>query len=89
MGLPSKGEKIRVKKGLNGNQLKIIAMSAMTIDHAAFEMFTALTIPILKCYNGQRGKWKGMKWFFYLYYPLHLFLCGILRLALHGNAGVF
>ena len=57
--------------------------------YGILQMFTALTIPILKCYNGQRGKWKGMKWFFYLYYPLHLFLCGILRLALHGNAGVF
>ena len=52
------------------------------------QLFTALTIPLLQRYNGERGKWKGMKWFFYLYYPLHLILCGILRIALHGNMGV-
>ena len=52
------------------------------------QLFAALTIPLLQCYSGERGKWKGMKWFFYLYYPLHLVLCGILRIALHGNMGV-
>ena len=49
---------------------------------------TALTIPLLKRYNGQRGTWKGMKWFFYLYYPLHLILCGVIRVALYGNVGI-
>ncbi len=49
---------------------------------------TALTIPLLARYNGERGNWKGMKWFFYLYYPLHLVLCGVIRLALYGNVGV-
>ncbi|GHT55853.1 hypothetical protein FACS1894109_03290 [Spirochaetia bacterium] len=29
-------------------------------------------------YNGERGKWKGMKWFFYIYYPLHLAILAIL-----------
>ena len=44
--------------------------------------------PFMANYNGQRGKWKGMKWFFYIYYPLHLVLIGLLRLYLHGNVGV-
>lgn len=44
-----------------------------------------LAIPILMSYNGERGKWKGMKWFFYLYYPAHLIVVGIIRIALHGN----
>ena len=56
--------------------------------YGVLQLFTALTIPFLQRYNGERGKWKGMKWFFYLYYPLHLILCGILRIALHGNMGV-
>ena len=29
-----------------------------------------------------------MKWLFYVYYPLHLFLCGLIRVALHGNIGM-
>lgn len=29
-----------------------------------------------------------MFWFFYVYYPLHLILCGFIRLALHGNIPV-
>lgn len=56
--------------------------------YGVIQMFVVLSIPFLKAYNGERGKWKGMKWFFYLYYPLHLVLCGILRIILHGNVGV-
>ena len=33
-------------------------------------------------------KGKGGKWFFYWYYPAHLMICGLLRLALHGNISV-
>ncbi len=52
------------------------------------QMFTVLTIPLLKMYNGKRGKSKNMKWLFYVYYPLHLVICGIIRIALNGNIGV-
>ena len=34
------------------------------------QWFAFLAIPLLLLYNGQRGKWK-LKWFFYLYFPLH------------------
>ena len=33
----------------------------------------------------QVGKAKWMKWFFYIYYPLHLLIIGILRITLYGN----
>lgn len=56
--------------------------------YGLLQMAVALSIPLLKQYNGQRGKLKGMKWFFYIYYPLHLVLCGILRIMLNGNVGV-
>lgn len=52
------------------------------------QLFVALTIPLLQRYNGERGTWKGMKWFFYLYYPLHLVACGIIRIMIYGNIGV-
>ena len=104
------------KTGLNSNQIKLIAIIAMTIDHLVWtifpgtqhivlwsaiyasvyflfldkpygilQMFTFLTIPILAKYNGKRGEWKGMKWLFYFYYPVHLFVIGIVRILLHGN----
>jgi hypothetical protein len=47
--------------------------------YGAIQLFTALTIPLLWQYNGERGSWKGMKWFFYVYYPLHLVICGLVR----------
>lgn len=56
--------------------------------YGAIQIFTALTIPLLMRYNGERGKWKGMKYLFYVYYPLHLILCGVIRIVLHGNVGV-
>ena len=56
--------------------------------YGILQMFTFLTIPILAQYNGTRGQWKGMKWFFYLYYPAHLVVVGIVRIALHGNIGI-
>lgn len=56
--------------------------------YGSLQLFTALAIPLLYRYNGQQGAWRGMKWFFYIYYPLHLILCGILRILMHGNIGV-
>ena len=52
--------------------------------YALIQLGTCLTIPFLKCYNGERGSFKGMGKLFYVYYPLHLFLCGILRVLLYG-----
>ena len=37
----------------------------------AIQWFSLLTLPLLALYNGQRGK-RRMKYFFYVYYPLHL-----------------
>ena len=56
--------------------------------YAAVQLFAALSIPLLKSYNGERGSWKGMKWLFYIYYPAHLIACGIIRLLLHGNISI-
>ena len=35
--------------------------------------WSLLTIPILLLYSGEKGRWK-LKYFFYLFYPLHLAL---------------
>ncbi len=53
---------------------------ALTIDmlYGILQMSVALSIPLLKCYNGERGRNRKfnsiMKWLFYIYYPLHLLL---------------
>lgn len=46
---------------------------------------TSVVYPLLKQYNGQRGKAKWTKWLFYIYYPAHLVIVGILRIALYGD----
>lgn len=45
-----------------------------------YQFAVILAFPVLYLYNGERGKWKGMKWLFYLYYPLHLLVLSMLRI---------
>lgn len=52
------------------------------------QLFVILVYPILKQYNGERGKAKWTKWLFYIYYPAHLIVVGILRIALYGNVSI-
>ncbi len=52
--------------------------------YAIIQLGTCLTIPLLYLYNGERGQWKGMGKLFYGYYPVHLVVCGILRIVLWG-----
>ena len=56
--------------------------------YGILQMFTVLSIPVLGCYNGERGKWKGMKWVFYIYYPAHLFVIGMIRVFI-GSGSIF
>ncbi len=51
-------------------------------------LFSILSYPILKNYSGEKGKSTWMKWFFYWYYPLHLIVIGLLRIAMYGNASL-
>lgn len=66
------------------------AVSFFFVDWAygLVQPFVFLVYPLLKRYNGQRGKGKGMKWFFYLYYPAHLAVIGLLRILLYGNVPI-
>lgn len=52
--------------------------------YALVQLLTCLSIPLLKAYNGQRGSWRGMGKLFYIYYPAHLAVLGILRVLLWG-----
>lgn len=51
--------------------------------YGILQMSVVLAIPVLFMYNGKRGKNqtvnKIMKWSFYIYYPLHLFIIGLIQ----------
>lgn len=55
---------------------------------ALIQIGVLLVYPVLKLYNGEKGKTKWMKWFFYLYYPVHLFFIGVLRVCIYGDVGL-
>jgi hypothetical protein len=53
--------------------------------YGLMQMAVVLAIPVLMLYNGKRGKshrWNTlMKYAFYVYYPLHLFILGWIQFA--------
>ena len=56
--------------------------------YGVLQLFILLSIPVLSLYNGQVGKNSSMKWLFYIYYPAHLAVIGVLRLLLYGNINI-
>ena len=50
--------------------------------YGLLQLGVVLAIPILRLYNGRRGKSPAgnrvMKWLFYVYYPLHLLIIGLI-----------
>ncbi len=54
--------------------------------YGIMQMAVVLSIPVLMLYDGHRGKNrkinKFMKWFFYIYYPLHLAIIGFIQFYL-------
>jgi hypothetical protein len=62
----------------------IVYMIFLNFVYGIIQLLVSLAIPILYKYNGERGNWKGMKWFFYVYYPLHLLILGIIGIYING-----
>ena len=56
--------------------------------YGIIELFAVLVYPLMKRYNGQRGKAVWLKWFFYIYYPAHLVIIGIIRMLMYGNVSI-
>lgn len=60
---------------VSGKMDKLIVASAMclvlSLYYGGVQWYSLLTIPFLALYNGQRG-FKGMKYFYYVYFPVHL-----------------
>lgn len=66
------------------------AVTFLVIDkiYGLVQICTCLSIPVLMQYNGQRGKIKSLGKVFYIYYPLHLAIIGILRIIMYGNISI-
>ena len=64
----------------------IVYFFALDKIYGIIQLGVIMSIPILMLYNGQRGTNekvnKLMKWLFYLYYPLHLFILGFIQLII-------
>lgn len=49
----------------------------MSVKMGGLQWFCLLALPLLYLYNGKRG--NGSKYFFYIYYPAHLAVIGLLK----------
>ena len=63
----------------------VVAFFFVSKVYALVQIGVLLVYPVLKLYNGEKGKAKWMKWFFYLYYPIHLIFIGVLRICIYGD----
>lgn len=61
----------------------VVYFFAISKLYAVVQMCVVLSIPFLKMYNGERGANpklnRLLKWIFYIYYPLHLTILGIIK----------
>ncbi len=61
----------------------IVYLFSIDLVYGIMQMGVVLSVPFLMMYNGKRGENpklnKIMKWFFYIYYPLHLFIIGVIK----------
>ena len=58
-----------------------IAVMADTV-YGLLQLCVCLAFPLLKVYNGEKGKMPLCGYFLYIYYPAHLLLLGLLRLII-------
>ena len=63
----------------------IVSFFCVNKTYALVQLGVILVYPFLRQYNGQKGNAKWMKWFFYIYYPAHLIIVGILRIVIYGD----
>lgn len=63
----------------------IVSFFCVNKVYALVQLGVILVYPLLSQYNGRKGTAKWMKWFFYLYYPAHLVIVGLIRLTVYGD----
>ena len=63
----------------------IISFFCVNKVYAVVQLGVILIYPLLKQYNGKKGKSNWLKWFFYIYYPAHVIVIGVFRIAMYGD----
>lgn len=63
----------------------VVSFFCVNRVYAVIQLAVILVYPLLTQYNGRKGTARWMKWFFYLYYPAHLVIVGLIRLAVYGD----
>ncbi len=59
--------------------IEVLMASPTLFLYHLFKFGVFLPIPLLLCYNGERGGSKATKWVFYVFYPAHLLFLGCLE----------
>ena len=59
-----------------------ICLLCIALPRGTIQLFSLLALPLILLYSGRRGKWR-LKYFFYLFYPLHLALLAGKYPAMH------
>lgn len=58
----------------------LLWMTLYDVSHGwANEIYGAAAAVLILCYNGERGRYRLPKWFFYGFYPAHLLILHMLR----------
>lgn len=56
------------------------ATAGASVVSQLFQLGVLLCLPILARYNGQRGGGRNSKWTFYIFYPVHLLILGLIHM---------
>lgn len=58
-----------------------LGIGAIAVFRGGIRVFALCSVPLLLLYSGKRGR-KSMKYFFYVFYPAHLVVLWLIRMAI-------
>ncbi len=63
-----------------GNYLIVFlaSVTVLAVLSSGIELYALAALPLIACYHGDKGKGLG-KWFFYIFYPAHIFVLAVIK----------